>query len=84
MATICLNNYIGGDLTMFSASQFTPVYNPSRGELIAQAPDSDAREVDRARRFNQLRQNPVSCFADGNGGRSGHTAFAGAAERSGG
>jgi malonate-semialdehyde dehydrogenase (acetylating)/methylmalonate-semialdehyde dehydrogenase len=48
MDAIRLNNYIGGDLTMFSASQFTPVYNPSRGELIAQAPDSDAREVDRA------------------------------------
>src|SRR5262245_17532890 len=26
----------------------TPVYNPSRGEVIAQAPDSDAQTVDQA------------------------------------
>ncbi len=47
MVTIC-HNYIGGELTTFNASQFTPVYNPSRGELIAQAPDSDPATVDQA------------------------------------
>ena len=47
MATIC-HNFIGGEQTVFSTNQFTPVYNPSRGEVIAQAPESDAREVERA------------------------------------
>ncbi len=47
MDTIC-NNYIGGDPVSAKAAQFTPVYNPSRGEVIAQAPDSDARTVDQA------------------------------------
>ncbi|MGH9802668.1 MAG: aldehyde dehydrogenase family protein, partial [Blastocatellia bacterium] len=48
MSAICLNNYIGGDLLAASTTQFTPVYNPSRGELIAQTPDSDAATVDQA------------------------------------
>jgi acyl-CoA reductase-like NAD-dependent aldehyde dehydrogenase len=47
MATIC-HNFIGGDLHSASASQYTPVYNPSRGEVIAQAPASDAQTVDSA------------------------------------
>lgn len=47
MSTIC-NNFIGGDLTSTNASHFTPVYNPSRGEVIAEAPDSDAKSVDQA------------------------------------
>ncbi|HMV49636.1 MAG TPA: CoA-acylating methylmalonate-semialdehyde dehydrogenase [Blastocatellia bacterium] len=47
MNTISLSNYIGGEHAAFTGAQFTPVYNPSRGELIAQAPDSDANEVER-------------------------------------
>lgn len=47
MATIC-HNFIGGDLHTASAAQYSPVYNPSRGEVIAQAPASDTREVERA------------------------------------
>jgi malonate-semialdehyde dehydrogenase (acetylating)/methylmalonate-semialdehyde dehydrogenase len=47
MATIC-HNFIGGDLLTASANQYTPVYNPSRGEVIAQAPESDAQTVERA------------------------------------
>ncbi|MBL8191360.1 MAG: aldehyde dehydrogenase family protein, partial [Acidobacteria bacterium] len=47
MSTIC-QNYIGGDLVTASATNFTPVYNPSRGEVIAQTPDSDATTVDQA------------------------------------
>ncbi len=50
MSTIC-QNFIGGELLAANAAQFTPVFNPSRGELIAQAPDSvalrrEAAEVD--------------------------------------
>jgi malonate-semialdehyde dehydrogenase (acetylating)/methylmalonate-semialdehyde dehydrogenase len=47
MTTQCYN-FIGGDLITASASRFTPVYNPSRGEVISQAPDSDAQTVDQA------------------------------------
>src|SRR5262245_29223697 len=47
MATRC-QNYIGGDLITASSSQFTPVYNPSRGEVIAEAPESDAQTVGQA------------------------------------
>ncbi|MFN8002957.1 MAG: hypothetical protein U0X75_18305 [Acidobacteriota bacterium] len=47
MSTIC-QNFIGGELLAANAAQFTPVFNPSRGELIAQALDSDAQDVDRA------------------------------------
>jgi malonate-semialdehyde dehydrogenase (acetylating)/methylmalonate-semialdehyde dehydrogenase len=42
------HNFIGGDLIPAKSAQFTPVYNPSRGEVIAEAPDSDARMVDQA------------------------------------
>ena len=44
MSTIC-QNYIGGDLIPAGTSHFTPVYNPSHGEVIAQAPESSAKEV---------------------------------------
>src|SRR5262245_30646464 len=47
MNTIC-DNYIGGKLIPGGTSSYTPVYNPSRGNVIAQAPESDARTVDRA------------------------------------
>jgi malonate-semialdehyde dehydrogenase (acetylating) / methylmalonate-semialdehyde dehydrogenase len=42
------DNYIGGKLIPVGALNYTPVYNPSRGEVIAQAPESDARAVDQA------------------------------------
>lgn len=44
MNTTC-HNYIDGDLVPATASSFTPVYNPSRGEIIANAPESDAGTV---------------------------------------
>src|SRR5262249_14782853 len=47
MAITC-QNFIGGDVIIAASSQFTPVYNPSRGEVIAQAPESDAKTVDQA------------------------------------
>jgi malonate-semialdehyde dehydrogenase (acetylating)/methylmalonate-semialdehyde dehydrogenase len=47
METIC-PNYIGGDHVPATTARSTPVYNPSRGEVIARAPDSDARTVDQA------------------------------------
>ncbi|HQR35733.1 MAG TPA: aldehyde dehydrogenase family protein, partial [Blastocatellia bacterium] len=47
MSTIC-PNYIAGDLAVANAASFTPVYNPSRGEVIAQAPDSDPETVNQA------------------------------------
>ncbi len=42
------DNYIGGRLIPVEASNYTPVYNPSRGQVIAQAPESGARMVDQA------------------------------------
>jgi len=42
------DNYIGGKLISVGASSYTPVYNPSRGDVIAQAPESDAKAVDQA------------------------------------
>ena len=47
MITTC-NNFIGGELVAAQAAHFTPVYNPSRGLVIAQAPESDAATVDQA------------------------------------
>src|SRR5262245_2587943 len=44
MSIIC-QNFIGGDLVSATASHHTPVYNPSRGKVIAQAPDSDSQSV---------------------------------------
>ena len=46
--TIVCDNLIGGKLISVGAASYTPVYNPSRGEVIAQAPESDARAVDQA------------------------------------
>jgi malonate-semialdehyde dehydrogenase (acetylating)/methylmalonate-semialdehyde dehydrogenase len=42
------DNYIDGKLINVGASIYTPVYNPSRGEVIARAPESDAKAVDQA------------------------------------
>jgi malonate-semialdehyde dehydrogenase (acetylating)/methylmalonate-semialdehyde dehydrogenase len=42
------DNYIGGKLIPVGTSNYTSVYNPSRGEVIAQAPESDAKTVDQA------------------------------------
>ncbi|HKX29590.1 MAG TPA: CoA-acylating methylmalonate-semialdehyde dehydrogenase [Blastocatellia bacterium] len=47
MSTIC-HNFIGGEPIAVNTSNYTPVYNPSRGEVIAQTPDSDARAVEQA------------------------------------
>jgi malonate-semialdehyde dehydrogenase (acetylating)/methylmalonate-semialdehyde dehydrogenase len=47
MSIIC-HNFIGGEPIAAGATHFTPVYNPSRGELIAEAPESDARTIDQA------------------------------------
>lgn len=47
MNPIC-HNFIGGELLAANVPRFTPVYNPSRGEVIAQAPDSDRTAVDLA------------------------------------
>src|SRR5215510_7348592 len=42
------DNYIDGKSISVTASSYTPVYNPSRGEVIAQAPECDAKAVDQA------------------------------------
>jgi malonate-semialdehyde dehydrogenase (acetylating) / methylmalonate-semialdehyde dehydrogenase len=47
MSTIC-QNFIGGELITVATPRHTPIYNPSRGEVIAQAPESGTREVDLA------------------------------------
>jgi malonate-semialdehyde dehydrogenase (acetylating)/methylmalonate-semialdehyde dehydrogenase len=47
MNTIC-HNFIAGEHAATATAQFTPVFNPSRGEIIAHAPDSDAPTVDAA------------------------------------
>ncbi len=47
MTNIC-HNFIGGELAEVSSSQLSPVYNPSRGEVIAHVPESDAETVDQA------------------------------------
>jgi malonate-semialdehyde dehydrogenase (acetylating) / methylmalonate-semialdehyde dehydrogenase len=39
------HNFVGGELITVNTSHFTPVYNPSRGEVIAQTPDSGERDV---------------------------------------
>ncbi len=47
MNTIC-RNFIGGELIPVNTKQYSPVFNPSRGEVIAQAPESDQSAVDLA------------------------------------
>src|SRR5215510_4789803 len=42
------DNYIGGKSISVTASGYTPVYNPSRGKVIAEAPESDIQAVDQA------------------------------------
>jgi malonate-semialdehyde dehydrogenase (acetylating) / methylmalonate-semialdehyde dehydrogenase len=43
-----LNNFISGEAVPVTAARHTPVYNPSRGEVIAHAPESDGNAVDLA------------------------------------
>ncbi|MBO0860973.1 MAG: aldehyde dehydrogenase family protein, partial [Chloracidobacterium sp.] len=64
MNTSC-DNYIGGKLISAGASSHTPVYNPSRGNVIAQAPEGGARTVDQAvqaakKAFPAWAETPVS------------------------
>jgi malonate-semialdehyde dehydrogenase (acetylating)/methylmalonate-semialdehyde dehydrogenase len=47
MSEICYN-FIGGKRIPVTSTQRTPVFNPSRGKVIAEAPDSDAQAVDQA------------------------------------
>jgi malonate-semialdehyde dehydrogenase (acetylating)/methylmalonate-semialdehyde dehydrogenase len=47
MNTFC-ENYIGGKFISAEASNYTPVYNPSRGKVIAEAPESGDKTVDQA------------------------------------
>ncbi|MBI3650738.1 MAG: CoA-acylating methylmalonate-semialdehyde dehydrogenase [Acidobacteria bacterium] len=46
--TTNIHNFIGGEMLPASVSHYTSVYNPSRGEVIAQAPDSDLQAVAQA------------------------------------
>ncbi|MBK8314224.1 MAG: CoA-acylating methylmalonate-semialdehyde dehydrogenase [Acidobacteria bacterium] len=46
--SITCHNYVGGELVSVKTSQFTPVYNPSRGLIIAQTPESDSHAVNLA------------------------------------
>src|SRR5262245_23244616 len=43
-----LNNFISAEAVTVTTSRHTPVYNPSRGEVIALAPESDRPAVDLA------------------------------------
>src|SRR5262245_15231338 len=47
MNIIC-QNFIGGRLVPATATHHTPAYNPARGKVIAEAPESDAQAVDQA------------------------------------
>ncbi len=47
MSLIC-DNYVDGDLIPVRTSHYTPVYNPSRGVIIAQTPESDREAVNLA------------------------------------
>lgn len=44
MATVC-NNFVGGELIPVATTRHSLVYNPSRGEVIAQTPESDDTAV---------------------------------------
>jgi malonate-semialdehyde dehydrogenase (acetylating)/methylmalonate-semialdehyde dehydrogenase len=48
MKSSTVHNYIGGELIPSTAAKFTPVFNPSRGETIAETPESTEADVDRA------------------------------------
>ncbi|HEV2666995.1 MAG TPA: CoA-acylating methylmalonate-semialdehyde dehydrogenase, partial [Blastocatellia bacterium] len=63
MNIIC-QNFIGGKLAPVAATHHTPVYNPSRGKVIAEAPESGAQTVDQAvqaakRAFPAWAETPV-------------------------
>lgn len=45
-----ISNYIGGQLLAPLSGEYLPVYDPSKGEVYAQAPDSDSRDVELAYR----------------------------------
>jgi len=45
-----ITNYIGGELLASVSGESLAVYDPSKGEVYAQAPDSDARDVELAYR----------------------------------
>jgi betaine-aldehyde dehydrogenase len=47
-ATQTLRNFIDGEHVEPASGRTMPVFNPATGEEIAQAPDSDATDVDRA------------------------------------
>ena len=47
MATL-IKNYIGGEWASAGTMEATPVYNPSRGEVIAQVPAGGTEEVNQA------------------------------------
>jgi len=47
MATL-VRHFIGGDWAASSASGITPVFNPSKGEVIAEIPAGSAEDVNRA------------------------------------
>jgi malonate-semialdehyde dehydrogenase (acetylating)/methylmalonate-semialdehyde dehydrogenase len=47
MSTL-VQHFIGGDRVDSSSSGFTPVYNPSRGEVIAEIPAGGAEDANRA------------------------------------
>ena len=47
MLSLCAH-FIAGKLVPSDAAGATPVYNPSQGEVIAQAPAGGAAEVDQA------------------------------------
>ncbi|HEY8461074.1 MAG TPA: CoA-acylating methylmalonate-semialdehyde dehydrogenase [Blastocatellia bacterium] len=58
------DNYIGGKLIPVEASNYAPVYNPSRGAVIARAPESGAAAVEQAvqaarRAFPAWAETPV-------------------------
>ncbi len=59
-----LKNYIGGEWVEAGTSQWTPVHNPATCELLAECPESDAQDVDRAvaaarAAFDEWRSTPV-------------------------
>ena len=43
-----IKNYIGGDWMPARTMEATPVYNPSRGEVIAEVPAGGTEEVNQA------------------------------------
>lgn len=59
-----LKNYIGGEWVEASATHYTPVINPATCELMAETPDSNRADVDKAVKaaqdgFEEWRSTPV-------------------------